>query len=147
MTIGVALPKLGAMRIEPYLFFPGNCEEALGFYRGVFGGEVSYMMRYKDVPAGDHPSPPELSEKIMHATFTSGDLTLMASDSMEQKPGVSVERVSLSVAPSSAEEGGRIFAALAAGGIVLTPYEKQFWGATFGMLTDRFGIDWMINAA
>jgi len=134
------------MRVEPYVFFPGTCEEALHFYEAVFGGQVTYTMRYRDVPPGDHPSPPEMGDKIMHATLEAGDLTLMAADSMRLRPGVDSERVALSVAPKSAEEGGRLFAALAEGGTILAPYEKQFWGSTFGMLTDRFGIDWMVNA-
>ena len=134
------------MRIEPYLFFSGNCEEALAFYTSVFGGEITSVMRYGDVPAGEHPSPPEMADRIMHATFVAGDLTLMAADSMDQKPGTPAERVSLSLAPPSVEEGGRIFAGLAAGGTVLQPYSKMFWGATFGMCTDKFGIDWMVNA-
>jgi PhnB protein len=135
------------MRVEPYLFFPGTCEEALRFYQGIFGGEVTFAMRYRDMPPGvEHPSPPDMADRIMHATFTSGPLTIMAADSMRLKPGVDAERVALSVAPSTAEEGGRIFAALAEGGSISAPYEKQFWGATFGMLTDRYGIDWMVNA-
>jgi PhnB protein len=134
------------MRVEPYLFFPGNCEEALRFYEAVFGAKVTFAMRYRDAPPGDHPSPPELADKIMHATLRSGGLHLMASDSMRLRPGVEAERVALSVAPKTAEEGERIFAALAEGGTIVAAYEKQFWGATFGMLTDRFGIDWMVNA-
>lgn len=134
------------MRIEPYLFFPGNCREALAFYESVFGGSVTSIMRYGDVPPGGPPTPPEMTDKIMHATFVSGDLTLMASDSMDQKPGTTAERVSLSVALPDVGAGGRIFEALSDGGTVFVPYSKQFWGATFGMLTDRFGIDWMVNA-
>ena len=120
------------MRIEPYLFFPGNCEEALEFYRGVFGGEVTYAMRYGEAPAGHHPTPPEMNGKIMHATFTCRRVTLMASDSAEQKAGTAAERVALSIGLEDAEEGRRIFDALAAGGAIFAPYEKQFWGASFG---------------
>ncbi len=135
------------MVVEPYLFFPGNCEEALAFYGTVFGGSSVFAMRYGEVPpAADHPIPPGSENKIMHATFIAGSLKFMASDSMQLAPGTAVERVSLSIGTADVEEGGRIFAALAAGGTVLAPYDKQFWGATFGMLTDRFGIDWMVNA-
>jgi PhnB protein len=134
------------MRVEPYVFFPGNCEEALTFYQAIFGGEVTFAMRYRDVPPGEHPSPPEMADKIMHATLRAGEVTMMAADSMRLRAGVAAERVALSVALATVEEGGRIFAALADGGTVLAPYEKQFWGSTFGMLTDRFGIDWMVNA-
>jgi PhnB protein len=134
------------MRIEPYLFFPGNAEEALAFYQGIFGGEVVYAMRYGEAPPDHHPTPPEMNGKIMHATFTSGQITLMAADSMNQQPGTVAERVALSIALADPEEGRRIFDALAAGGTILAGYEKQFWGATFGMVTDRYGIDWMVNA-
>ncbi len=135
------------MRVEPYLFFPGNCEEALAFYEAVFGGRVTFAMRYRDVPPGEHPSPPEMGDKIMHATLRAGDLTLLAADSMRLHPAAETERVALSIAPPTVEDGARIFAALADGGTILAPYEPQFWGSTFGMLTDRFGVDWMINAA
>jgi PhnB protein len=128
------------------VFFPGKCEEALTFYQAIFGGEVTFAMRYRDVPPGEHPSPPEMADKIMHATLRAGEVTMMAADSMRLRAGVAAERVALSVALATVEEGGRIFAALADGGTVLAPYEKQFWGSTFGMLTDRFGIDWMVNA-
>ena len=134
------------MRIEPYLFFPGNCEEALAFYQSVFGGGIVFSMRYGEAPPEHHPTPPEMQGKIMHATFVSGTVTIMASDSPNLKPGVEAERVALSVALADPEEGRRVFDALAVGATILAGYEKQFWGATFGMLTDRFGIDWMVNA-
>ena len=135
------------MRVEPYLFFPGNCEEALGFYQAVFGGRFRIAMRYRDAPQDEHPTPPELADRIMHATFTSGRLVFMAADSPNLTPRKPVaERVALSIALPDAEEGGRIFAALAEGGIIHVPYRKAFWDATFGMLTDRYGIDWMVNA-
>jgi PhnB protein len=133
------------MRIEPYLFFAGTCEEALTYYQGVFGGDVVYTMRYGEAPPDHGPTPPEMNGKIMHATFRSGDLVFMAADSME-KTETPAERVALSVGLPDAAEGRRIFDALADGGTIVAPYEKQFWGASFGMLSDRYGIDWMINA-
>ncbi len=135
------------MFVEPYLFFPGTCEEALGFYQSVFGGEVSGIMRYGDMPPGAHPpGPPELAQKVMHSVFKSPGVNLMAADNMRLAPGTEAERVALSIALTDVAEGERIFNALAAGGTVGQPYTKQFWRATFGMLTDKFGIDWMVNA-
>jgi PhnB protein len=134
------------VELEPYLFFPGNCEEALAFYGEVFSGKIVYAMRYDEVPEESHDQPAGWEKKIMHATFVAGPLKLMASDSMQQKLGTHAERVALSVGTPDPDEGRRIFDALSAGGTVVVPYSKQFWGASFGMITDRFGIDWMINA-
>lgn len=134
------------IQLLPYLFFTGNCEEALGFYKSVLGGEIVEIMRMKDVPAnaGGPPVTPETENKVMHATFKSGSVSFMASDA---SPGKQYGEgpISLSLGLDDAVEGQRIFDALAQGGTVEMPFADMFWGAKFGMLTDRFGIDWMIN--
>ncbi len=130
------------MQLAPYLFFDGTCEEALTFYASVFGGSAE-INRWADSPRSDGMDEAERN-RIMHSTFIAPGLTFMASDI----DGVSgdMHRVSLSLAISDVGEGARVFDALAAGGSIAAPYAKAFWGATFGMLTDRFGISWMINA-
>lgn len=131
------------MQLAPYLFFDGTCEEALSFYAAALGGKVSEINRYADSPMGEK-LPPEHGNRIMHATFTAPGVTLMASDGSDADG--EMKRVSLSLATADRDEGARVFDALAAGGTVTMPYSKQFWGASFGMLVDRFGIRWMVNA-
>jgi PhnB protein len=134
------------MQLEPYLFFPGTCEEALNFYKEVFRGEIEGISRMKDMPkdAGGPPVTPENSEKIMHASFKSPGVSFMASDA---SPGKTYGEgaISLSLGTSDLAEAERVFNGLAAGGNVEMPLADMFWGARFGMLTDKYGIDWMIN--
>ncbi|MEO6834915.1 MAG: VOC family protein [Candidatus Tumulicola sp.] len=134
------------MELEPYLFFSGNCEEALAFYKSIFGGEIVSISRFKDMPSGgDHPqSEPEYADKIMHATFKSPSFGFMASDG---RPGKAYGEgaISLSLGMQDAAEAHRVFDALGQGGKVEMPMQDTFWGAKFGMLTDRFGIDWMVS--
>jgi len=133
------------VELEPYLHFNGTCEEALNFYAKVFGGEITSINRFEGSPM-EANCPPDWKNKIMHANFVAPSLKFMASDG---QPGSNADtketRVSLSLAGKDEAEGQRIFDALADGGNVEVPYSKQFWGATFGMLTDKYGIDWMIN--
>lgn len=131
------------MVFEPYLFFSGNCEEALNFYKTLFGGEITEISRWKDAPA-DMGMTGEFPERIMHSTFKSSAVNFMASDSRPTTQ-YGEGRISLSIGTSDETEARRIWDALAKGGNVEVPFDKTFWGATFGMLTDRFGIDWMVN--
>ena len=132
--------------VQPYLFFNGQCEEAIAFYRKALGAEVEMMMRYKESPEPLAPGrvPAGFENKIMHASFRIGQTTLMASDGCHaDKP--SFEGFSLSLAVPSEAEANRVFAALADGGEVGMPLSKTFWSPRFGMLTDRFGLGWMIT--
>jgi len=133
------------MNIQPYLFLEGRCEEALEFYQKAAGAEVGMLMRYKDNPDAAHPGLPAGSEnKVMHSEFRIGDSTIMASDGMcSGTPGF--QGFSLSLNLQSAAEADKAFAALSAGGSVTMPLAKTFWSPRFGMLTDRFGIGWMIH--
>lgn len=132
------------MEFAPYLFITGGkCEEALNFYKGVLGGEIKDIMRWKDSPP-EMQGPPGMGNRIMHSTFTAPGVSFMASDSRpETKYGDGP--ISLCIHTDSEADAKRIFDALASGGNAEMPLEKTFWGAMFGMLTDRFGIDWMIN--
>ena len=133
--------------VQPYLFFGGRCEEALDFYRTALGAQVDMIMLYKDSPEAPPPGmlPPGFEHKVMHATFRIGGSTLMASDGCE--PGSSFAGFSLSIVLPTEAEASRVFAALAAGGEVKMPLTKTFWSPCFGMLTDKFGLGWMINVA
>jgi PhnB protein len=131
--------------VQPYLFFGGRCEEALEFYRTALGAQVDMLTRFKDSP---EPMPadtasPGSENKVMHASFKIGGSTLMASDGCEGEPTFAGFSLSLTV-PGEAE-AARVFNALAEGGRVKMPLGKTFWSPCFGMLTDRFGIGWMVS--
>jgi PhnB protein len=133
--------------IEPYLFFGGRCEEALEFYRTALGAQVEMMMRFKESPDPMPPGsvPAGFENKVMHASFRIGGSRLMASDGNEE--GTKFEGFSLSLAVPTEAEADRAFAALAKGGKVGMPLAKTFWSPKFGMLTDRFGVAWMVSVA
>jgi PhnB protein len=136
-----------AMQVEPYLFFTGKCEEALNFYKGIFGGEVVQVSRFKDMPGEVRREMSVGSEHdnlVMHATFKSPSFSFMASDA---RPGKEYGEgsISLSIGTSDEAEAQRLFDGLAQGGNVEMPMAVTFWSAKFGMLTDKYGIDWMIN--
>lgn len=140
------------MKVEPYLFFEGRCEEALEFYRTSLGAEVTMLMRYKDNPepaagAGcsadsSHGAGPQ-PEMVMHASFNVGDTQVMASDGMGSGKA-SFQGISLSLGPETETEAKRLFDALAAGGQVQMPLGKTFFSPAFGMVADRFGVSWMV---
>ena len=132
--------------VQPYLFFNGRCEEAVEFYKKALGAEVVMTMRYKESPEPPPPGmvPPGFENKIMHTSFRIGQTLVMASDGCS-KDAPKFEGFSLSVALSTPEEVDRIFNALAEGGQVTMPAGKTFWSPRFGMVTDKFGVGWMIT--
>jgi len=132
--------------IEPYLFFNGNCEEAVEFYRKAIGAEVDMMMRFKDSPEPPPPGtvPPGSENKIMHTSFRVGGSTIMASDGCSNEKQ-NFQGFALSLSVKSESEVDRLFAGLADGGQVQMPLGKTFWSPRFGMVTDRFGVGWMIS--
>ena len=132
------------MQIQPYLFFEGRCEEAIEFYRKTLGAEVTMLMRFKDSPEPPRDAAPGSENKIMHAAMRIGDTTVMASDGRcLGKPNF--QGVSLSLNASNETEAKRLYDALADGGQVHLPLSKTFFSPAFGMLADRFGVNWMIN--
>ena len=133
------------MPIEPYLFYNGRCEEAIEFYKKALGAEVLMLMRYKESPEPPPPGqvPPGWDNKIMHSSLRIGDANLMASDGYGE--GADFKGFSLSVTAANEADAGRKFAALAEGGQVQMPLGKTFWSPCFGMVTDRFGVGWMIS--
>ena len=134
--------------INPYLNFMGQTEEDFKFYSAVFGGEfIGGLSRFKDAPDADKLPEDEL-HKVMHVALPIGkENTLMGTDALESM-GHKVKEgnnISISVQADSKEEATDIFYKLAAGGEIIMPLEDAFWGAWFGMLTDKFGIQWMVN--
>jgi PhnB protein len=136
------------MRVETYLFFDGRCEEAIEFYKKVLGAEVTMLMRFKDSPEPPQPGmiPPGSENKIMHVSFRVGDSTVMASDG-RCTGQANFQGFSLSLTVANEAEADRKFAALAEGGQVQMPMAKTFWSPRFGMVTDRFGLGWMVSVA
>ena len=131
--------------IQPYLMFGGRCEEALEFYRSALGAQVDMLMRFSESPDPTPPGmlPPGFENKVMHASFRIAGNVLMASDGCEV--GTQFKGFSLSISVATEAEADRYFTALSDGGQVQMPLTKTFWSPRFGMLTDRFGIAWMIN--
>ena len=130
--------------ITPYLFFAGRCDEALAFYRKALGAEVEMLMRFNESP---EPPPPGMLQagfenKVMHASFRIRGVQLMASDGCDDKCKFEGFRLALAV-PSEAE-AQRAFNALSEGGSVQMPLTKTFWSPCYGMVTDRFGVGWMV---
>jgi len=129
-------------QLNVYLAFPGTCEEALNFYKNCFDGEIVSISRFGESPV---EAPEEYKQKIMHAEFKAEGMYLMASDGMPGQPVQPGDMVSLSVDLPDAHEQETIFNRLAEGGKVTMPLEETFWGAVFGMVTDKFGIHWMLS--
>jgi PhnB protein len=136
------------MKINMYLNFPGNAEEAFGFYKSVFGGEFSSLVRFKDMPMPGSKIAKKDEAKIMHIALPVGkDDTLMASDALESH-GQKVKLGNnsyISLFPDSRAEADRVFKALAAGGKIEMPIATQSWGDYYGSLVDKYGIRWMVN--
>jgi PhnB protein len=136
------------MQVQPYLFFDGRCEEAIEFYRKALGAEVTMLMRFKDSPEPHEPGmiPPGSENKVMHASFTIGDTTVMASDG-QCMGNASFQGFSLSITAPDDATAEKLFAALADGGKVQMPMAKTFFSSRFGMVADRFGVGWMVIVA
>ncbi len=136
--------------VNIYLTFNGNCEEAFNFYKSIFGGDFPYVGRFSEMPSqGGHTDiVAEDMNKIMHISLPiSQETTLMGSDTIaksreEFKPG---NNFSISVSTETTTEADRLFNALATEGQITMPLEKTFWGSYYGMVTDKFGIKWMMN--
>jgi PhnB protein len=131
------------MKLHPYLNFAGNTEEVLNFYKDALNGEIDMVSRYGESPM---PVDDDYKQKIMHSRLKFGDdNVIMMSDAMKGRPVNVGGNIQLSIGTHDEEKTKKIFDALSAGGTVMMPLAKQFWGATFGMLKDKFGVDWMLN--
>jgi len=135
--------KSTIMKLIPYLHFNGNCEEVLNAYINILDGSGQVVARFGDNPA--YPVPEEHKNRVMHASLQFDDNVIMLSDSMPGHQVIHGNGVNLSINHSDEERIRRIFAKLADGGQITMPLEKQFWGALFGQVIDKFDIRWMIS--
>jgi PhnB protein len=131
------------MNASTYLFFNGNCAEAMRFYEQVLGGKLDLLTHAESPEAGQ--SPPGMENRIMHARLTFEGGMLMASDDRPDADYKGMHGFRISLMIDSPEEATRIFDALAEGGQVALPMGKTFWSQAFGMVDDRFGTPWMVN--
>ena len=136
--------QASGQQVQPYLFFDGRCEEAIEFYKGALGAKVGMLMRFKDNPDPQPGmAPPGSDDKVLHAELQIGDAVVMASDGMAGgKP--EFKGFSLSLNAASEAEADKMFGALGKGGKVTLPLAKTFFSPRFGMVTDKFGVGWMV---
>lgn len=132
-------------KVQACLFFDGRCEEAVEFYKSALDAKVDMMMRFRESP---DPVPPGMcgpnsDDKIMHCAFRVGDTLVMASDGMAGGR-LEFKGFSLSVSAADEQEADRLFGALGNGGVVTMPLGRTFFSPRFGMVTDRFGVGWMV---
>ena len=133
------------MYIQPYLFFDGRCQEALDYYVSALGAKVEMSMRFKDSPqpAQHGQMPPGSENNVMHASFRIGDTVVMASDGYGKGKPV-FQGFALSLSVTSPAEADRYFSALAKGGTITQPLTQTFFSPSFGMVTDKFSVPWMV---
>ncbi|MCD9458941.1 VOC family protein [Marinibactrum halimedae] len=131
------------MRIESYLFFNGHCEEAINFYRKTLGARVSLLVRFRDNP-DKSAYPPGAENKIMHAMVSVDGNTIMMSDGACDGD-LHFTGISISLTLKDDLRAERIFNGLSDGGQVQMPFVETFWAEKFGLVTDRFGVSWMIT--
>lgn len=132
------------LNAQPYLYFGGRCEEALQFYKSAVGAEIDMMMRFNESP---EPLPPDsipdnFGDRILHASFRVGESRIMAADGCTEGSGF--EGFALAVTVATDADADRVFNGLADGGNVTLPLDRTFWTSRYGMLTDRFGVNWMV---
>ncbi|NND51317.1 MAG: glyoxalase/bleomycin resistance/extradiol dioxygenase family protein [Flavobacteriaceae bacterium] len=133
------------MRLNSYITFNGNCEDAMNFYKDIFDGEFTTYMRFHEAPGDAFPVPDFAKDLVMHCTLEFSDCTLMASDTLngdELKVGTNI---SLSI-NAAENEAASIYNSLLEGGQSLMPFEDAFWGGKFGIIRDKFGIQWMVSS-
>ena len=134
-------------RIDPHINFNGNAEEAFNFYKSVFGGEFTQIMRFKDLSSSEFPIPENDANKIMHIALSIGKNLLMANDVPEHmgRTNENENRSKICISAESKEEADTLFNGLSAGGQIEMPICDSPWGSYFGMFRDKYGIEWMVN--
>lgn len=128
------------LRLDAYLFFDGNAKGAMEYYKGIFGGKLD-IMTYDDTPGETQGG---MEGKVLHALLSEGDIRLMASDS-PYPDMINTGKIYLSLSGSDEQKLTSFYKRLSEGGNVKQPLKKEFWGDMFGMLTDKYDVDWMIN--
>jgi len=127
--------------VKPYLMFAGNCREAIDFYRDCLGGEVLFTQTFGESPM----SQPGMEDKIMHTTLKVGDSIIMASDGNDGEAADFGSGISMAMGVDDPAEADAMFAKMAEGGEIKMPIQETFWAIRFGMLKDKFGVNWMFN--
>ena len=133
------------MKVQAYITFDGRCEETLEFYKKSIGAEITSLMRWKESPDNDMKGPPGYEEKIMNASFRIGETELIADDGMGNEALAELKEMTMVIEVADDAEAKRVFMALGEGGNVTMPLAKTFWSSSFGMLTDKFGVPWMVG--
>ena len=133
--------------INPHINFNGNAEEAFNFYKSVFGGEFTKIIRFKDISSPEFPVPEKEANKIMHIALPIGKNNLMANDVPESMGRVNENenRSKIFVNAESREEADKLFSGLSAGGTIEMPIDDSPWGTYFALFRDKFGIEWMVE--
>jgi PhnB protein len=132
------------MKFNPYIKVnDGKCREAMNFYQSCFGGELSFMTLGESPMAKE--TAPEIHNRIMHATLTKDGVMLFSASDMMRDMAIIGDNVGISINFESEEEIRNVFEKLKEGGDVFMPLEDVFWGALFGVLTDKYGVEWMLN--
>ncbi|SEM48730.1 PhnB protein [Pseudomonas sp. ok272] len=132
------------MKINPYLIFNGDCQAAFSHYAQALSGQIEMSMTFGESPAAEHV-PEHCRGLIMHTRLVVGDQAIMGSDTTPDRPVNAMSACSISLNVDTVAEAERVFTALADGGSIQMPLEATFWAARFGMLTDRYGVAWMVN--
>lgn len=130
--------------LHPYIAFDGNCREAFTFYKEALGADEFDLNSFEGSPMADK-IPQDYLDKIMHARLIVGNITLMGSDGMPNFKREVGNDIKISLNPTKVEDAERLFNALSEGGKIEMPLQDTFWGAKFGMFTDKFGVGWMVN--
>ncbi len=135
------------MQASTYLHFNGNCKEAMAFYADVLGGEITMLMQFKDAPEEVCKSiPKEAMELTMHCTLEARGFSVLGSDFLNEKEAFTKgNNFAVSINAEDEAEAVAVFNGFAQGGTILMPFEEVFWGGKFGMLQDKFGVQWMIS--
>jgi Uncharacterized protein conserved in bacteria len=134
--------------INPHINFNGNAEEAFMFYRSVFGGEFTKIIRFKDIPSPGFPIPEKDANNIMHIELPIGKTNALMGNDVPDflgKVNEQENRSKISIIAASREEADKLFNGLSAGGAIEMPMADSFWGSYFGMFRDKYGIEWMVN--
>jgi PhnB protein len=127
--------------ISPYIAFKGNCRQAIEFYKGALGAEVLFLQTVGESPMSNMGP----AENIMHCSMKIGDSTVMVCDDPRPEAAASAGNISLAIGLNDPAQAKQIFGSLAQDGSVIMPLDKTFWAEAFGMVTDKFGVRWMVN--
>jgi PhnB protein len=130
------------MKVQPYLYFNGRCDDAIAFYKKAVDADVGMLARFKESPNPEQ-APPGWGDKVMHAELKIGENTILLSDGRGEGK-TDFENFALTIIVEDPPKAERLFAALAEGGKVIMPVAKTFYSPAFGMLTDKFGVMWMV---